>query len=233
MFTKEIYFIRHGETDWNKMKKTQGQEADIPLNEEGELQSLKTGLYLKNFRCIDGNFDCILSSPMIRAEKTATLIANELNYDRPIIFMKELMEIKKGQMSGLTGDDDFIKKMELDAKIEYDKIIDPIEKYKISGPEEVEIFYDKIVGDIGVERYDELKQRIMVVINYLKSCEYKKIIVVSHSGFMDTLFQLMYGLYVLPKGDLTHGKNCSISYCKLEDDKFTMISPLNTKHLRL
>lgn len=29
---KNVYFVRHGETEWNRLKKIQGQ-ADIPLNE--------------------------------------------------------------------------------------------------------------------------------------------------------------------------------------------------------
>ena len=45
---KEIYFIRHGQTIWNKQGKTQGQEADIELNDIGINEATITGKYLKN-----------------------------------------------------------------------------------------------------------------------------------------------------------------------------------------
>lgn len=37
--TKPFYFLRHGETDWNKERKWQGSQ-DIPLNDTGIAQAL-------------------------------------------------------------------------------------------------------------------------------------------------------------------------------------------------
>ena len=36
-----LYIVRHGQTEWNKLKKIQGV-ADIPLNDEGIKQAYKT-----------------------------------------------------------------------------------------------------------------------------------------------------------------------------------------------
>ena len=77
---KEIYFIRHGQTLWNELGKTQGQEADIELSEKGKEESIKTGKYLKKYRSNDKKFDCIISSPMIRCRETSKVIRPKYSY---------------------------------------------------------------------------------------------------------------------------------------------------------
>jgi 2,3-bisphosphoglycerate-dependent phosphoglycerate mutase len=68
----QIYLVRHGETDWNAKGLLQGQ-SDIPLNKEGEKQAIEVAK--KHFKKI--KFAAIFSSDLVRAKKTAELIALE------------------------------------------------------------------------------------------------------------------------------------------------------------
>lgn len=61
----EILLTRHGQTDWNLLKKVQGK-ADIELNEKGIQQAETTRDFLKEER-----IDLILCSPLKRAIQTA------------------------------------------------------------------------------------------------------------------------------------------------------------------
>jgi len=67
------FFVRHGETDWNKEKRLQGWQG-VPLNEEGRAQATATAAQLK-----DRNIDLIISSDLQRAHQTAGIIGKTLN----------------------------------------------------------------------------------------------------------------------------------------------------------
>ncbi len=75
-----IYYIRHGETEWNALGRLQGAQ-DIPLNELGREQSLHAGLILADLLSRDGlsvssiNF---VASPLGRARQTMDLIRGVL-----------------------------------------------------------------------------------------------------------------------------------------------------------
>ena len=70
-----LYVIRHGKTDWNLENKIQGR-ADIPLNHLGiqEANLIKEALNQTKFYEI-------ISSPLIRAKKTAEIIGEERNIE--------------------------------------------------------------------------------------------------------------------------------------------------------
>lgn len=68
-----IYIVRHGETEWNTKKLIQGH-GDSPLTKDGVKQAEKLGKELKKIK-----FDLVFSSDLLRAKKTAEIIAAEHN----------------------------------------------------------------------------------------------------------------------------------------------------------
>lgn len=87
-----LYFVRHGQTDWNVRGKLQGK-SDIELNETGRLQAAETREKLKHV-----TMDAIYCSPLMRARETAEII-NAL-WKLPIQRDARLMERSFGSMEG-------------------------------------------------------------------------------------------------------------------------------------
>ena len=89
----ELYLIRHGETDWNKQKRMQGQ-TDIPLNEYGRKLAHITAEAIS-----DIDFDIVYSSPLIRAKETAEILTGGRNIH--ITTDERLKEISFGNDEGV------------------------------------------------------------------------------------------------------------------------------------
>lgn len=89
-----ICLIRHGETDWNKEGRVQGQ-TDIPLNETGISQAKQCGKILQQ-----STWDMIITSPLQRAKQSATIINETLQL--PMIEMEEFKERNYGDVEGMT-----------------------------------------------------------------------------------------------------------------------------------
>lgn len=87
-----IYLVRHGETDWNKLKIWQGN-SDVPLNETGRAQA---SAIAKRFEMLE--VEAIYSSSLSRALETAQIIADYLDVDLTV--MEELKEGKVNLWNG-------------------------------------------------------------------------------------------------------------------------------------
>ena len=74
-----IYFLRHGETDWNAARRVQGH-LDAPLNDKGRSQATRNGRALAGIVADASAFDYV-SSPLVRASETMEIVRRELGLD--------------------------------------------------------------------------------------------------------------------------------------------------------
>ena len=100
-----IYYIRHGETEWNADGRLQGAQ-DIPLNELGRRQAAAAGAILAGLFARDGRSETSLgfvASPLVRARSTMELVRGslELPPDQYAIDSR-LREIGYGHWEGST-----------------------------------------------------------------------------------------------------------------------------------
>jgi probable phosphoglycerate mutase len=75
-----IYYIRHGETQWNAEGRLQGVQ-DIPLNDLGRKQAAAAGVILADLFARDGRSESSLAfvaSPLGRARSTMELVRGTL-----------------------------------------------------------------------------------------------------------------------------------------------------------
>jgi probable phosphoglycerate mutase len=80
VFMPTIYYIRHGETEWNAEGKLQGGQ-DIPLNDLGRAQAANAGGILAGLFARDGRSEqslAFVASPLGRARSTMELVRGAL-----------------------------------------------------------------------------------------------------------------------------------------------------------
>jgi probable phosphoglycerate mutase len=100
-----IYYIRHGETEWNALGRLQGAQ-DIPLNALGRVQAVQAGNILAELLVRDGRDPTRLgfvASPLIRARATMELVRATLKLP-PTGYALDarLREIGYGKWEGAT-----------------------------------------------------------------------------------------------------------------------------------
>lgn len=163
---KNIYLLRHGESEWNILKKIQGSK-DSELTEKGKKQGLCAGKSLK-----DKDITSIYSSNLKRAKLTSKIVGKELNVD-PIV-ENELREMCYGIIEGKT--DEEVKKV---FREEYKLWERTPEKFKIEGSETLR----------------EVQNRGMSVIErILEKDSSENILIVSHETIITTIILGLLGI---------------------------------------
>ncbi len=96
-----IYFIRHGQTDYNAARRIQGA-IDVPINAQGRLQARRNGGVLNELIGDKSRFDFV-ASPLLRARQTMELVRSAMGLT-PEGYRADarLQEIHFGAWGGMT-----------------------------------------------------------------------------------------------------------------------------------
>lgn len=89
-----LLLVRHGETDWNRQGRFQGQ-IDVPLNDHGRTQASQAAEFLQTV-----SLDFAVSSPMLRPKETAEIILGQQAQAPELQFKPDLQEISHGLWEG-------------------------------------------------------------------------------------------------------------------------------------
>ena len=189
-----LYVLRHGVTQWNKLKKVQGA-MDIPLAPEGIELAKETGEALK-----DVHFDICFTSPLTRAKQTARYVLRDR--DIPFIEDKRIQEIDFGVLEGTQFKDEQGKIISREMEIFF---TDPL---KFKRPENGEDISDilKRTGDFWREKTTD------------PALSDKTVLVSSHGCAVRALLQNIYQDHE----HFWHGcvpPNCSINLIEVKDGK--------------
>ena len=103
----KLYIVRHGETEWNVIKRFQGQ-LNTPLTEKGMEKLKETGKNLENVL-----FEEVYTSELERTVNSAEIILNEnRGYKNKKMELKKLAELNEvyfGVWQGLKYEEVFLK----------------------------------------------------------------------------------------------------------------------------
>ena len=164
--TLKLYIVRHGETEWNVIKRFQGQ-LNTPLTEKGMKKLVETGKKLKNIL-----FDQVYTSELGRTVASAEIILNENNgYKNNKLELQKLAELNEvyfGVWQGLTYEEVFLKYPEEGNNYFYN-----VKNYKAE--------------NVEAEKLEDALERFLKGINkILDSHESGNILVVTHG----TVFEM-------------------------------------------
>jgi len=95
-----LYFVRHGETDWNRAQRYQGHR-DIPINATGRAQAKRNGVRLAALLGVRAAALDYVASPLKRASETMRIVRAEMGLNAADFRTDDrLKEINYGNWEG-------------------------------------------------------------------------------------------------------------------------------------
>ena len=204
----KFFFIRHGETDWNREFRYQGN-SDIELNEDGVEQARRTGLRLS---CIVPSR--VYSSPLKRARRTAEIIMEHNSGEAAVDVCDDLREISFGSWEGLT-----------------------MPEIKARDAEKLEAWRSKPFSVVpeGGESFAEVASRSRRVSKVMKEAggHGEVTFIVTHGVVLRALIAIFMNIEELDLFWRVRFDNCSISALDLWNARPSLLFSNDTHHTRL
>lgn len=194
MSSVELYFTRHGQTEWNQEMRFQGREGDSPLLPKSHQEIERLGRRLR-----DVPFAQIYSSPQKRARDTAIGIQKQLSTPVAITYHEGLREIGMGELEGA-----YIN----EAKVRY---AEELADLRFS-PEQ----YDG--SAFGGEAYQEMLARgTTVILEAVAEHEKGPLLFVSHGATLTGCIQYLAGAEIENVRQMGGLGNNTLSLLKTKD----------------
>ena len=198
--TLKLYIVRHGETEWNVIKRFQGQ-LNTPLTEKGMEKLRKTGKKLENVL-----FDEVYTSELGRTVASAEIILNEnrgyKNKKRELKKLAELNEVYFGVWQGLTYEEVFLKYPEEGNNYFYN-----VKNYKAE--------------NVEAEKLEDALERFLKGINkILDSYESGNILVVTHGTVFEMFMNYVANDSIFDIDERTLRGNGDYKVFSYKDGKF-------------
>lgn len=164
----EILLIRHGQSLADLEDRYEGR-ADFPLTELGHSQAEKLSTWISK----EYDLELIITSPLIRASKTAKYIAEKTGVE--LIIDNELMEWNNGLLAGMLREDANVKfPLPEGGRKNYQELAQSESYINFRG--RAETFWSRFLDE------------------YVNTKRYKRICIVSHGGMINMLFRSIMNL---------------------------------------
>lgn len=179
-----IYLVRHGETDWNKESRLQGQK-NTSINNLGKIQAQTLA------KCLDNEqfkVNAIYSSDLMRAKETAEIVGAKLNLN--VSFHSGLRERFFGKLEGTTLKD----------------INDRYPNFNVMDTEQNRL--------LNIELFDDFKKRVYnAVLDISKKQINRNVVIISHGAAINVfLHKISYSKVGTGVTDIINASISTIIY---------------------
>ena len=202
----ELILIRHGETDWNRELRFQGQ-IDVPLNAVGHEQARRLGVRLAGEAA-----HLLVCSDLIRTQQTALPISEQRlqPFAREAVLECALREQNFGLVDGMRVDD--IKSQHPEAWAQW---VQFESDYAFAGGESTRQFHVRVMAAV----------RGLVLAHTGQT-----LVVVTHGGVLDMIYRTARAL-PLSGPRQSDIPNAGLNRVRIEGDAIDILTWADTQHL--